>query len=108
MADTERAAIIPARALREIYLEPFRLIMKHTQATPPRCWMTAYNLVNGVHASECKFLLDDVLRKEWGFKGLIMSDWTGVFSTAESIKAGASVTLAWAMSALTPECRTRH
>ena len=76
------------RALREIYLEPFRLVMKHTQASPPRCWMTALNPVNGTHASESRFLLEDVLREEWGFKGLIMSDWTGVYSTAESIKAG--------------------
>ncbi|KAJ7498630.1 glycoside hydrolase family 3 protein [Mycena latifolia] len=73
------------RALREIYLKPFQIAIRDSN---PWALMTAYNRVNGIHVSEDKRLLDDVLRKEWGFKGMIMSDWTGVYSTAESIKAG--------------------
>lgn len=79
------AAEVCERALREIYLEPFRMILKYAD---PKCFMTAYNRVNGTHVSESPYLLDQVLRKEWGFKGLAMSDWTGVYTTAESIKAG--------------------
>ncbi|KAK7470377.1 hypothetical protein VKT23_001804 [Stygiomarasmius scandens] len=73
------------RALREIYLKPFQLAIKHAD---PWALMSSYNRVNGLHVSEDKRLLDDILRKEWGYKGMIMSDWIGVYSTAESIKAG--------------------
>ncbi|KDR84011.1 hypothetical protein GALMADRAFT_236587 [Galerina marginata CBS 339.88] len=73
------------RALREIYLKPFQIAIKNAN---PWAIMSAYNRVNGLHVSENKRLLDDILRKEWGFKGLIMSDWIGVYSTSQSIKAG--------------------
>ncbi|KAG2013345.1 cellulose-binding beta-glucosidase [Coprinopsis cinerea AmutBmut pab1-1] len=53
--------------------------------------MTAYNRVNGVHVSEDEHLLDGILRKEWGYEGLIMSDWNGVYSTTASIKAGVDI-----------------
>ncbi|KAF5388345.1 hypothetical protein D9615_000633 [Tricholomella constricta] len=101
---------VSERALREIYLKPFQIAIKNSN---PWALMTAYNRVNGLHASEDKRLLDDILRtvsisgptnsffetfsclvpgssnfKEWGFKGLVMSDWNGVYSTVESIKAG--------------------
>jgi beta-glucosidase-like glycosyl hydrolase len=49
---------------------------------------SSYNRVNGTHVSESKDLLDDVLRKEWGWEGMIMSDWTGVYSSEASVKAG--------------------
>jgi beta-glucosidase len=72
------------RALREIYLKPFQIALKHSN---PWALMASYNRVNGIHVSEDKRLLVDILRKEWGYKGLTMSDWTGVYTTAESIKA---------------------
>lgn len=50
--------------------------------------MTGYNRVNGLHASENTFLLDEVLRKEWQWKGMIMSDWFGTYSATESTRAG--------------------
>ncbi|GAA5997985.1 beta-glucosidase H [Rhodotorula paludigena] len=78
-------SVVSQRALREIYLEPFRLAIKHSN---PRCFMTAYNRLNGTHCSENKELLDGILRGEWGWDGLVMSDWTGVYSVTESIKAG--------------------
>ena len=70
-------SIIPERALREIYLEPFRIAEAESK---PKCYMSSYNRVNGLHCSESKWLLDDLLRKEWGFDGMVMSDWTGVYS----------------------------
>lgn len=70
-------SIIPDRALREIYLEPFRIAEAEAK---PKCYMTSYNSVNGMHCSESKWLLDGILRKEWGFDGMVMSDWTGVYS----------------------------
>ncbi|KAF9006624.1 glycoside hydrolase family 3 protein [Cyathus striatus] len=73
------------RALREIYLKPFQIAIKKSN---PWALMSAYNRVNGTHVSENKWLLDDILRKEWGYQGMIMSDWIGVYSTTESIKAG--------------------
>ncbi|KAK0461743.1 glycoside hydrolase family 3 protein [Desarmillaria tabescens] len=76
---------VSERALREIYLKPFQIAIRKSD---PWALMSSYNRVNGLHVSEDKRLLDDILRKEWGYKGLIMSDWTGVYSTVESIKAG--------------------
>ncbi|KAI0039879.1 glycoside hydrolase family 3 protein, partial [Auriscalpium vulgare] len=76
---------VSQRALREIYLKPFQIAIKQSD---PWALMTAYNRVNGIHASEDPWLLEDLLRKEWGYKGLIMSDWSGTYSTVEAIKAG--------------------
>jgi beta-glucosidase len=64
--------IVTQRALREIYLLPFMLAIA---IGDPRAVMTAYNKVNGVHASESKALLQGILRDEWKFNGLVMSDW---------------------------------
>jgi beta-glucosidase len=71
----ERMAVnvmINDRALREIYLLPFQIAIKDSN---PGAVMTAYNKINGTHVSESKNLLDGILRGEWGWKGLIMSDW---------------------------------
>lgn len=53
--------------------------------------MTSYNKVNGTHVSENKALLQDVLRKEWGYEGLLMSDWYGTYSVSEALNAGLSL-----------------
>ncbi|KAL2010550.1 hypothetical protein VTN00DRAFT_6357 [Thermoascus crustaceus] len=78
-------SIVTQRAMREIYLLPFQQALKICDAA---CIMTAYNKVNGLHASENKAIIDDILRKEWGWKGLIMSDWFGTYSTSEAVNAG--------------------
>jgi beta-glucosidase len=66
------SSIVTDRALREIYLLPFMIAIK---ASRPGAIMTAYNRINGVHASEKPELLQDILRGEWAWKGLVMSDW---------------------------------
>ncbi|RDW64054.1 hypothetical protein BP5796_10556 [Coleophoma crateriformis] len=78
-------ADISERALREIYLRPFETVIK--SKNPPKCVMSAYNLVNGAHM-DASNILQDILRNEWGFEGLVMSDWGGTNSTVESLIAG--------------------
>jgi beta-glucosidase len=88
-SEFERTTIssqVGERALREIYLPPFQAAVREAHA-----WaiMASYNLVNGVAASENAYLLTDILRKEWGFDGVAMSDWfLSVKSTAPSVNAG--------------------
>ncbi|KAJ5332552.1 hypothetical protein MYU51_018991 [Penicillium brevicompactum] len=79
------SSIVTDRALREIYLLPFQIAIA---LGAPDAVMTAYNKVNGVHAAENKNLLQDILRGEWGWDGLVMSDWFGTYSTSEAIVAG--------------------
>jgi beta-glucosidase len=66
------SSIVTERALREIYLMPFQIALRESN---PKAIMSGYNKVNGIHVSEDKKLLNDVLREEWGWKGLVMSDW---------------------------------
>ncbi|KAK5994877.1 putative beta-glucosidase I [Cladobotryum mycophilum] len=78
-------SIITERALREIYALPFQLAVRDAN---PAAFMTAYNGINGVMCSENPKYLDQMLRKEWGWNGLITSDWYGTYSTTDAIVAG--------------------
>ncbi|PWY75366.1 hypothetical protein BO70DRAFT_372618 [Aspergillus heteromorphus CBS 117.55] len=78
-------SVVTDRAMREIYLLPFMIAIALGK---PGAIMTAYNKVNGIHASESPTLLHDILRGEWGWEGLLMSDWFGTYSTSEAINAG--------------------
>jgi len=74
------------RVLREVYLQPFHAAVREAQ---PWTIMAAYNLVNGIAASEHPYLLTEILRHEWGFDGVVVSDWFfSVKSTAASVNAG--------------------
>lgn len=76
------------RALREIYLRPFAAVVMRASA-----WavMSAYNRVNGEYASESKHLLTDVLKREWGFDGVVISDWFGTYSSPAPAIAGLDI-----------------
>ncbi|KAI0068485.1 beta-glucosidase [Artomyces pyxidatus] len=78
-------SVVSERALREVYLMPFMLAERFAH---PWSVMTAYNRVNGTHVSENPHLLRDVMRKEWGFQGMVMSDWFGMYSVDHGINAG--------------------
>jgi beta-glucosidase len=81
----ESDSIVSERALREIYLKAFEIIVKESQ---PWTIMSSYNIINGVKASESKELLTDILRGEWGFEGLVTSDWWNHSEQYLEIKAG--------------------
>lgn len=72
------------RTMREIYLRPFEIM---TKESAPWSMMCSYNRVNGVYASEHKQLLQEILRDEWGFDGIIISDWGSVKNRAYSLLA---------------------
>ena len=84
------SSIVSERALREIYLKGFEIAIKESQ---PKAIMTSYNKVNGVHTANSYGLCTTAARKEWGFAGIIMTDWTttnadGGSSAAKCIAAG--------------------
>lgn len=78
-------SIIDERTLREIYLPVFEAAVKEAHVG---AIMDSYNLTNGQHMSQNKYLLTDVVKKEWGFEGLIMSDWSGTYDGVEAANAG--------------------
>ena len=63
---------VSERAMREIYLRGFEIAIEESQ---PHALMTSYNLVNGIHTSERRDLLEDILRAEFGYQGIVMTDW---------------------------------
>ncbi|GLX09200.1 glycoside hydrolase family 3 C-terminal domain-containing protein [Microbispora sp. NBRC 16548] len=86
--ETERmrvSADVDERTLREIYFPAFERVV--TQARPATV-MCSYNRVNGVHASQNRWLLTDVLRREWGFTGVVVSDWGAVQDRVAALAAG--------------------
>ena len=89
--ETDRGSvdvIADERTMREIYLKPFEAAVKEGGAM---CVMPAYNKVNGYYCSENAHLLNEILREEWGFKGMTVSDWGGTHSTMGAALGGLCV-----------------
>ena len=78
-------SILSERALREIYLKGFEICVKESN---PKMIMTSYNIINGVRASENAELLTGILRNEWGYKGMITTDWATFGLHEKEVKAG--------------------
>ncbi|MGM9859034.1 MAG: glycoside hydrolase family 3 N-terminal domain-containing protein [Bacilli bacterium] len=78
-------SIVDQRALHEIYLKPFEIVVKKSS---PWAIMNSYNKINGINASQNSYVLDEVLKKKWGFNGIVMTDWGGIVDRVEGLKAG--------------------
>ncbi|MBQ2696916.1 MAG: glycoside hydrolase family 3 C-terminal domain-containing protein [Clostridia bacterium] len=81
----ESNSIVSERALREIYLKGFEICVKESE---PKLIMTAYNIVNNVRTSENAELITGILRGEWGYKGLVTTDWWNTAEKSAEVKAG--------------------
>ncbi len=86
-------AQVDERSLREIYLPSMKAAVKEADT-----WsiMTSYNKINGDYGAENKYLLTDVLKNEWGFRGFVVSDWNGTHSTVKMAKAGLDLEMPYA------------
>lgn len=78
------------RAFREIYLAPFETAVKEGH---PATVMCAYNKINGIHASDNKKLLTDILREEWGFDGMVVTDWGALYNRIDAYRAGCDLNM---------------
>ncbi len=81
----ENDAHVSARALRELYLKNFEITVREAD---PMTVMSSYNKINGTYAQQSYGLLTSILRKDWGFKGLVMTDWGSKAGTIDAVKAG--------------------
>lgn len=79
---------VDERTLREIYLPAFEVAVKEAK---PWTVMCSYNRVNGTYASENSYLLKQILREEWGFDGIVISDWGATHTTVASVEAGLDI-----------------
>lgn len=81
-------SVVDERTLREIYLTGFEIAVKEGQA---KTLMTSYNEVNGVYANENKHLLQEILRDEWGYEGMVVTDWGGSNDHVAGVAAGSNL-----------------
>lgn len=78
-------SIVDERTMREIYLKPFEIVVKEGKT---RCLMSSYNKVNGTYSNENAHLMKDILRNEWGYEGVVVTDWGGGNDRVKGLLAG--------------------
>ncbi len=78
-------SVIDRRTLHELYLKGFQIAI---QESAPACVMSSYNMINGIYASDHEYLLNDVLRKAWGYRGFVVTDWGGMHDRVAAFCAG--------------------
>ncbi len=83
-------SIVDERALREIYLKPFEIAVREGH---PSTVMCSYNQINGVYSSDNKKLLTDILRNEWGFDGMVVTDWGAMANRIKGFQAGCDLNM---------------
>ena len=81
-------SVLDERTLRELYLTGFEIVVKEAA---PKTIMSSYNLVNGTYANENAHLLQDILRRDWGFSGAVVTDWGGSNDHALGVKNGSTL-----------------
>lgn len=81
-------AVVDERTLREIYLTGFEIAVKEGGA---KALMTSYNQVNGTYSNENTHLLKDILREEWGYEGIVITDWGGSNDHVKGVAAGSDL-----------------
>lgn len=81
-------AVLDERTLREIYLTGFEIAVKEGKA---KSIMSSYNEINGIYANENKHLLQEILRKDWGFDGIVITDWGGSNDHVKGVEAGSNL-----------------
>lgn len=83
-------SILDDRTLREIYLAPFEIAVREGK---PKTVMCAYNKINGIYCSDNKELLTHILRDEWGFEGVVVTDWGAMYDRIAAFKAGCDLNM---------------
>lgn len=94
-------SVLDERTMRELYLAAFETAVKEGK---PGSVMCSYNKLNGVHASDSKWLLTDVLRREWGFDGMVVTDWGAMCDRAAGFRAGCDLNMPGGSAYMEKEC----
>lgn len=97
-------SVVDERTLREIYLPGFRAAVQEAGAA---ALMTSYNLINGDWAAENRWLVTDLLRNEWGFDGLVMTDWWSVYNTEKLLTAGTDIEMPFGQVFAAPKIKAQ-
>ncbi len=94
-------SVLDERTMRELYLAAFETAVKEGK---PGSVMCSYNKLNGVHASDSRWLLTDVLRREWGFDGMVVTDWGAMCDRAAGFRAGCDLNMPGGSAYMEKEC----
>ena len=93
-------AQVDQQTARELYLKGFEIAVRESQ---PWAVMTSYNKINGTYAPENITLIDNILRQEWGFEGMVMTDWGGGRDAIATVKAGNDLLMPGSANQIKPQ-----